>query len=118
MKARRTDFARENVSNAEVLAVIQTHSTDKTYMPLILLGAWQHIIEVGEIMCIGLSASPERAYQYYKSLVSASYQGKLEAGYRMAQDIYFCNIIEHINELIPEPGKGYWCFSPLIEPNQ
>ena len=118
VKARRTDFARENVSNAEVLAVIQTHSTDKTYMPLILLGAWQHIIEVGEIMCIGLSASPERAYQYYKSLVSASYQGKLEAGYRMAQDIYFCNIIEHINELIPEPGKGYWCFSPLIEPNQ
>jgi hypothetical protein len=42
-------------------------------MPLIMLGEWERIIEMGEIMCIGLSASPERAYTYYKSLVSASY---------------------------------------------
>lgn len=118
VKARKTDFARKSVSNAEVLSVIQEHSTKKEYMPLIMLGEWQHIIQLGQIMCIGLSATPERAYAYYKSLVSASYQGKLQMGYRIAKDIYFCNIVEHINQLIPEPGKGYWCFSPLIEPNQ
>ncbi len=118
VKARKTDFARKNVSNAEVLSVIQEHSTKKEYMPLIMLGEWQHIIQLGQIMCIGLSASPERAYAYYKSLVSASYQGKLQMGYRIAKDIYFCNIVEHINQLIPESGRGYWCFSPLIEPNQ
>lgn len=118
VKARKTDFARKSVSNAEVLSVIQTFSTKKEYMPLILLGAWERMIEDGRIMCIGLSASPERAYAYYKSLVSASYQGKLEMGYRLANDIYFTNIVEHVNELRPELNKGYWCFSPLIEPNQ
>lgn len=87
-------------------------------MPLVILGAWEKLIEEGRIMCIGLSASPERAYAYYKSLVSASYQGKLEVGYRIANDIYFTNIIQHVNELQPELNKGYWCFSPFIEPNQ
>lgn len=86
-------------------------------MPLILLGTWERIIEDGRILCIGLSASPDRAYMYYKSLVSASYQGKLEMGYRMANDIYFCNVIEHVKKLTPEGNKGYWCFSPFIEPN-
>ena len=118
VEARKTDFARKDVSNAEVLAVIQQFSTKKEYSSLILLGEWEKIIEEGRIMCIGLSASPERAYQYYKSLVSASYQGKLEAGYRMASDIYFCDVIEHVNQLTPEPGKGYWCYSPLIESNR
>ena len=118
VKARRTDFARKNVSNAEVLSVIQEFSTKKEYGSLILLGAWEKLIEEGRIMCIGLSASPERAYQYYKSLVSASYQGKLEVGYKMANDIYFCDVVEHVNQLIPEPGRGYWCYSPLIEPNK
>jgi len=117
-KARKSDFARKSMSNAEVLSVIQDYSTKKEYMPLILLGEWQHLIEDGRIMCIGLSASPERAYEYYKSLVSTSYQGKLEVGYRMASDIYFRDIIEHVNQLYPEPNKGYWCFSPLIEPNR
>ena len=87
-------------------------------MPLVILGEWEKLIEDGRIMCIGLSASPERAYAYYKSLVSASYQGKLEMSYRMANDIYFTNIIEHVNELTPEINKGYWCFSPFIKPNQ
>ena len=32
VKARKTDFARKDVSNAEVLSVIQTHSTKKSYM--------------------------------------------------------------------------------------
>ena len=118
VRARKTDFARKEVSNAEVLSVIQQFSSKKEYMPLVLLGAWEHLIEDGRIMCIGLSASPERAYHYYKSLVSASYQGKLEVGYRMANDIYFCNIIEHVSQLTPELNKGYWCFSPFIEPNQ
>lgn len=118
IKARRTDFARKTVSNAGVLSVIQQFSTKKEYMPLVILGEWERLIEDGRIMCIGLSASPERAYTYYKSLVSASYQGKLEVSYRMANDIYFTNIIEHVNELQPELNHGYWCFSPLIEPNQ
>lgn len=118
LKARKKDFGRPGTSNAEVLAVIQDFSTKKDYMPLILLGAWEKLIEDGRIMCIGLSASPERTYAYYKSLVSASYQGKLEVGYRMAHDVYFCNVIEHVNQLEPELGKGYWCFSPFIEPNQ
>lgn len=118
VRARKTDFARRNVSNMEVLSVIQSFSTKKEYIPLIILGEWQRLIEDGRVMCIGLSASPERAYAYYKSLVSASYQGKLEVGYRIANDIYFTNIIQHVNELQPELNKGYWCFSPLIEPNQ
>lgn len=118
IKARKNDFSRPGTSNAEVLSVIQDFSTKKEYMPLILLGAWERLIEEGRIMCIGLSASPERTYAYYKSLVSASYQGKLEVGYRVSHDIYFCNVIEHVNQLEPEAGKGYWCFSPFIEPNQ
>lgn len=118
IKARKTDFARKTVSNAEVLSVIQSFSTKKEYMPLIILGEWERIIEDGRIMCIGLSASPQRAYTYYKSLVSASYQGKLEMGYRAINDVYFTNIIQHVNELQPEENRGYWCFSPFIEPNQ
>lgn len=118
VRARKTDFAREDVSNAEVLSVIQDYSTKTEYMPLILLGMWERLIEDARVMCIGLSASPERAYQYYKSLVSTSYQGKLEVGYRAANDIYFCSVIEHIKQLQPEFNKGYWCFSPLIEPNK
>ena len=118
VKARRTDFAKKNVSNAEVLNIIQQYSSKKAYSSLIFLGVWQKLIEEGRIMCIGLSASPERSYMYYKSLVSASYQGKLEAGYRMANDIYFCNVADHVRQLHPEIGKGYWCFSPFIEPNK
>lgn len=117
VKARKNDFARPGVSNAEVLATIQSYSSRRDYMPLVLLGTWEKIVEEGRIMCIGLSASPERAYTYYKSLVSASYQGKLEMGYRMAHDIYFCNVIEHVNQLVPELNRGYWCFSPFIETN-
>lgn len=123
-KARKTDYARrvdshENeISNAEILAVIQKYSSRKEYMPLILLGAWEDIINRGRILCVGLSASPERARIYYSSLVSASNQGKLEAGYRMAADIYFTNVLDHVRELLPEPGKGYWCYSPFIEPNK
>jgi len=30
-------------------------------MPLILLGKWEEIINAGQILCIGLSATPERA---------------------------------------------------------
>lgn len=118
VKARKTDFARKTVSNMEVLSIIQSFSTKKEYMPLVILGEWQKLVEEGRIMCIGLSASPQRAYAYYKSLVSASYQGKLEVGYRMANDIYFTNIIQHVNELQPELNRGYWCFSPFITPNQ
>ena len=36
----------------------------------------------------------------------------------MANDIYFVNVIEHVNQLSPEENRGYWCFSPFIEPNQ
>jgi len=40
VKARKTDFARHNVSNMEVLSVIQSFSTKKDYMPLVILGEW------------------------------------------------------------------------------
>jgi len=49
--------------------------------------------------------------------VSASNEGKLEAGYRIAEDIYFTNILDHVQKLYPEPGHGYWCYSPYITPN-
>ena len=117
-KARSTDFARKNTSNSEILNIIQEYSTKKEYMPLILLGAWERIINGNRILCVGLSASPERAKAFYSSLVNASNQGKLEAGYRIAADIYFTNILEHVKRLHPEPGHGYWCYSPFIEPNQ
>lgn len=117
-KARNTDFARKDTSNAEILSIIQEYSSKKEYMPLILLGAWEHIINQNRILCIGLSASPERAKLYYDSLISASNQGKLEAGYRMTADIYFTNILEHIKLLQPDPEHGYWCYSPYIGPNQ
>lgn len=114
-QARKTDFARKEMSNAEVLAIIQRYSTKKKYMPLVLLGAWERIILDNKIMCIGLSATPERAKVYYNSLVTASNQGKLEAGYRIAADIYFYDLIEHIKRLEPIPGRGYWCYSRYIE---
>ena len=117
-RARKTDFARTDVSNAEVLSIIQQYSTKKEYMPLVLLGAWERIILEARIMCIGLSASPERAKTYYKSLVSASNQGKLEAGYRIAADVYYYDLTEHIKQLHPIPGRGYWCYSPYIESNK
>lgn len=118
--ARTKDYNRKDkqFSNAEILSVIQTYSSTKEYMPLITLGKWEEIINGGRILCIGLSATPERARQYYASLVSASNTGKLEAGYRIAADIYFTNILAHIKKLMPEPGHGYWCYSPFIEPNQ
>lgn len=123
-KARKTDYARKTdlreqpYSNAEILSVIQKYSSRKEYLPLILLGFWEEIINTNRILCIGLSATPERARAYYASLVSASNTGKLEAGYRIAADIYFTNVIDHIRELSPEPGRGYWCYSPYIEPNR
>lgn len=123
-KARKTDFARkqdswhQEISNSEILNVIQKYSSKKEYMPLILLGAWEDIVQDNRILCIGLSASPERAQTYYSSLVSASNEGKLQTGYRMAADIYFTNIIDHVKKLSPAPNKGYWCYSPFIEPNR
>jgi hypothetical protein len=99
--ARTRDYNRKDkeFSNAEILSVIQTYSSTKEYLPLILLGKWEEIINEGRILCIGLSATPERARKYYSSLVSASNEGKLEAGYRIAADIYFTNILTHIKKL-------------------
>lgn len=123
-KARKTDYARkkdahdQEYSNAEILSVIQKYSSKKEYMPLILLGEWEAIVNKGRILCIGLSASPERARAFYAGLIGASNQGKLEAGYRMAADVYFTNVLDHVRKLKPEPGHGYWCYSPYIEPNK
>ena len=117
-KARKTDFARKDIPNSEILSIIQQYSSKKEYMPLILLYEWEHIINSNRILCIGLSATPERAREFYNSLISASNQGKLEAGYRIAADIYFTNILEHVKKLQPTIGHGYWCYSPYIKPNQ
>lgn len=118
IKARKEDFARDEISNSEVLAIIQRYSTNKEYMPIILLSTWEHIVQQNRILCVGLSATPERAKRYYNSLVHASNEGKLEAGYHVMEDIYFTNILEHIQHLRPELGHGYWCYSPYIEPNK
>lgn len=117
-KARTTDFAREGYSNSEILAVIQKYSSKKEYMPLILLGFWEKIIQHEDIYCIGLSATPERAIAYYNVLTSAAYKGKIDAGYCFKDDIYFTNILEHIPTLDPDDGVCYWCYSPYIEPNK
>ena len=87
-------------------------------MPLILLGAWEALILEGRIMCIGLSATPERSRAFYHSLVTASNEGKLEMAYRIAEDIYFYNLADHVKHLEPREGHGYWCYSPYIGPNQ
>lgn len=117
-KARHSDFARKSSTNNEILSLIQQHSSRKEYMPLILLGYWEKIIYEGRILCIGLSASPERARQYYFSLTNASNKGKIETSFRAASDIYFKNVIDHIHELEPLPGVAYWCYSPSITHNQ
>lgn len=117
-KARKTDFAREDTTNEEILAIIQKYSSKKEYMPLILLGEWERIVNCGRIMCIGLSATPERARLYYQSLVSSVNTGKLQVSYRQAADIYFTDLRAHILQLTPVPGRGYWCFSPWIQENK
>ena len=117
-KARKTDFAREESTNEEILAIIQKYSSKKEYMPLILLGEWEKIVNSNRIMCIGLSATPERARAFYTSLIHSSNIGKLQTAYRMEEEIYFRSLREHISNLKPIKGKGYWCFSPLIENNQ
>ena len=116
-KARKTDFSRRTSSNGEILSLIQQHSTKKEYMPLVLLGFWEHIIQENRILCIGLSASPDAAREFYASLVSASNKGKLETSFRATTDIYFKNILDHVHELVPIPGIGYWCYSPSITHN-
>lgn len=117
VRARKFDFSRKTSTNAEILNLIQLHSSKKDYMPLILLGEWERIINEQRILCVGLSATPERAQAYYASLVHASYQGKIEAGFRAANDIYFRNVLDHIENLTPMPGNAYWCYSPSIEHN-
>lgn len=117
-RARSVDYARKTSSNNEILALIQEHSSRKEYMPLILLGFWEKLVYEGRIMCIGLSATPERAKAYYASLTSASNTGKIETSFRAASDIYFKNVIDHIKELTPLPDVAYWCYSPSITHNQ
>ena len=116
--ARKRDFSRASSSNAEILSLIQEHSTNRDYMPLVLLGFWERIINDNRILCIGLSATPERAQSYYNSLTNASYTGKIQMAYRSSVDIYYKNINDHIDGLTPIPGIGYWCFSPSITHNQ
>ena len=116
-RARKTDFGRKGSTNGEILNLIQQHSTKHEYMSLIFLGFWEQLINENRILCIGLSATPEDALGYYNSLVSSSNQGKIDAGLRAATDIYFTNILEHVQSLTPIPGIGYWCYSPHITNN-
>lgn len=117
-KARKTDFARKDLTNAEVLAGIQHFSTKQEYMPLVLLSRWEQIVNEGRIMCIGLSATPERTRTYYLSLISNANIGKIQNFYRQAGDIFFHDLRDHIRKLTPIPGCGYWCYSPWIAENQ
>lgn len=117
-RARKYDFQRKKSTNEEILNIIQQHSSRKEYMPLILLGFWEEIVNQGDILCIGLSATPERAKMYYNSLTHDSYQGRMISGLRAATDIYFKNIIDHVRQLVPLPGVGFWCYSPSIQHNR
>lgn len=118
VKARKYDFSRESNTNQEILTVIQQYSSKRDYMPLILLGFWEKIVNEGDILCIGLSASPERARMYYASLTQNSYEGRILTTLRASQDIYFKNVLDHIPSLVPVPGVGYWCYSPSITNNR
>lgn len=117
-RARKYDFSRKDSTNEEILTLIQQHSTKKDYMPLILLGYWEKLVNERQILCIGLSASPERARMYYNSLTHDSYKGKMITSLRAASDIYFKNILEHMDNFKPIPGVGYWCYSPSIQHNK
>lgn len=117
-KARKTDFARANLSNEEVLAGIQHFSTKKEYMPLVLLSEWEKIVREGKILCIGLSATPERAKVYYESIVHCANQGRLENAYHALETVYFTDLAEHIKTLPILSDKGYWCYSEFIRVNQ
>lgn len=117
-QARRTDFARKEVSNEEVLTVIQKFSSKKAYAPLVMLGKWEQIVGEGRIMCIGLSGTPERTRAYYSSLISSANTGKLQVMLRTMADIYFQDLRAQILQLKPIEGRGYWCYSPWIEENK
>lgn len=86
--------------------------------PLIWLGEWEKIVNAGRVMCIGLSATPERTRAYYQGLINSSNEGKLSAMLRQGKDIYFYNLREYIKKLEPLPGNGYWCYSKFIKENQ
>lgn len=116
--AYKTDFSRKNATRAEVLSIIQKYSSRPEYASLILLGAWESIIAEGRILCIGLSATPDRANEYYNQLVKASIQGRLTASYRLEGDFFYYNLMSVIHCLIPKPGRGYWVYSPWIENNR
>lgn len=117
-KALKTDFKKKEIPNEEILAIIQKYSSKQEYAPLVWLGEWEHIVNTGRIMCIGLSATPERMRAYYQGLVSSANEGKLSAMLRQGKDIYFYNLRDHIKKLLPTPGQGYWCYSPWIKENQ
>lgn len=118
VSARKTDFAKKFVSNNEILSIIQQYSTKNEYMSLILLGYWERLVNEGRILCVGLSATPERALRYYEGLTSASNQGKLETAFRASCDIYYRDGLELIRSLHPEPGVAYFMYSPYISVNK
>ena len=118
VKARKTDFARIEYSNKEILAVVQKYSTAQQYLPLVMLGEWERIINEGRILCIGMSATPERTMAYYKNIVSSANEGKIEAGLRLTEDVYFTNIHKVIEKLEPQFGRAYWCYGSRIRSNQ
>lgn len=118
IKARKTDFARVEYTNSEILAVIQKYSTAQQYLPLVMLGEWERIVNGGRILCIGMSATPERASQFYKTIINSANEGKIEAGLRMTEDAYFTNIHKVLNQLSPQEGRAYWCYGSRIRSNQ
>jgi len=117
-KARRTDFARKDLEPKEILAAIMRYSTKNEYMPLVFLGVWEDIIQTNRIMCIGLSATPERSQAFYNSLFSSVYEGKLSASLRFGEEIMFHNIFKLLPTLDFSDGKSYWCYSPSLRVNK
>lgn len=117
-RARTTDFARKDLEPKTILAGIMMFSTKPEYMPIIFLNEWEKIIQGNRIMCIGLSATPERSQQYYNSLFTNVYEGRLSASLRFGDDIMFHNIFQLIPTLdFSNDRIAYWVFSPSVEVN-
>lgn len=113
--------ARKRMSRADasvVLHIVQNYSTDADYTSLILLSNWNRFVAEGRILCVGLSATPEKAFQYYTDIVAQSIKGSYQTGFRARGDIFFYDIMALISTFTPEPTKGYWCYSPWIENNK
>lgn len=116
-RARREDFNRPDISAQQILAIIMQFSSKTEYMPLIFLDFWEKLIQENRVMCIGLSGTPARSQQYYESLFTSVYEGKLSASLRLGEAVLFHDIFKLIQTLDFDSGTAYWCYSNSLSTN-